>query len=398
MIPEIDSELGLTCYSTKFTGCGGRIRESAKDFRVIEVISQRTESGICQDGNYPVYLLTKTGIDTSHALSHIHNRTGHRLRALGLKDAHAATTQYVYSNSKSTGLEGFTTDKFSLSRLGYTAKPISKKHMIANRFEIRISQNILPVPAIESQQRILNFYGYQRFGSARPVTHLIGKALVQHRYEDAIGYILHHQSKHDSKHNNEIRAGMQDRSDFDRLLKTLPRRMDIERRVIFGLARGDEPLQAIRSLDVDLRRFYVQAYHSYIFNLTVGRAFEYGEDLLTPQLGDVCYDQNGVLSKYSEGMVQHLAIPVVGYSYYKKTRFHFYISKILAEEGVSPKDFYIRDMQEASSEGGFRHATMELGSFSIRDNTACFTLPRGSFATMVMRELIKPEDPLSSGF
>ena len=37
---------------------------------------------------------------------------------------------------------------------------------------------------------ILNFYGYQRFGSKRPVTHLIGKAILQRDFKKAVELIL----------------------------------------------------------------------------------------------------------------------------------------------------------------------------------------------------------------
>ena len=36
---------------------------------------------------------------------------------------------------------------------------------------------------------ILNFYGYQRFGSKRPVTHLIGKAILQRDFDMAVDLI-----------------------------------------------------------------------------------------------------------------------------------------------------------------------------------------------------------------
>ena len=40
MIPEIDSELGLNVYSTKFSGTNGKIKQNNKDFEVSEVISE----------------------------------------------------------------------------------------------------------------------------------------------------------------------------------------------------------------------------------------------------------------------------------------------------------------------------------------------------------------------
>jgi len=36
--------------------------------------------------------------------------------------------------------------------------------------------------------------------------------------------------------------------------------------------------------------------------------------------------------------------------------------------------------------------------FDLQQNWVTFTLSRGSFATIVLREIIKPEDPMNSGF
>ena len=122
------------------------------------------------------------------------------------------------------------------------------------------------------------------------------------------------------------------------------------------------------------------------------------EDLFDSQEGDVCFDHKDALGKFLKGADQRLAIPLVGYSYYKKTRFDYYISKILEEEEISPKDFYIKEMQELSNEGGFRQAVISCSCFSVNDNIVEFTLSRGSFATILLREILKPENPLSSGF
>ena len=122
------------------------------------------------------------------------------------------------------------------------------------------------------------------------------------------------------------------------------------------------------------------------------------EDLYQPQGGDVCFDHKDSLGKFLKGAEQRLAIPLVGYSYYKKTRFDYYVSKILEEEEISPKDFFIKEMQELSNEGGFRQAVISCSNYSVDENIVEFTLSRGSFATILLREIMKPEDPIKSGF
>ena len=46
MIPNLDSQIGITVYSTDFTGIGGKIRVEPEDFQVTEIISQRAQKAI----------------------------------------------------------------------------------------------------------------------------------------------------------------------------------------------------------------------------------------------------------------------------------------------------------------------------------------------------------------
>ena len=71
MIPKLDSQIGISVYSTKFEGIGGKIRVNSEDFEVSEVISDKSLKLISEQGDYAVYKLKKKNIDTNHALSDI---------------------------------------------------------------------------------------------------------------------------------------------------------------------------------------------------------------------------------------------------------------------------------------------------------------------------------------
>lgn len=398
MIPKIDSQIGISVYSTKFNGIGGRIRDEAEDFKVDEVISAKSLKSITSQDGYAVYKLKKRKIDTNHALSDIFRKTGIRLKALGLKDASAVTEQFVCSDGKNKSIENFASEKYSLEKIGYVKKPLSKKDMIGNHFSIKISDCIAGLSDFAEYHKILNFYGYQRFGSKRPVTHLIGKALLQRNFKNAVSLILSFTSPYDSKENTEIREKLTDPSNYKTYLEQVPPQMDVERIVLEEMILHDDAQKAIHAVPLPLRRFYVQAYQSFLFNHALSAAFADGENLFEAQEGDVCYDSHGIIGKYVKGLDQYLALPFVGYSYYKKTRFDFQISKILQAEEITPKDFFIKEMQEISSEGGFRQAAIQCTDYSSKDTTVKFTLSRGSFATIVLREIMKPQDPLVAGF
>jgi tRNA pseudouridine13 synthase len=398
VIPNLDSQIGIDVYSTKFPGIGGKIRVEPEDFQVTELISKKVENSINDQNGYAVYKLKKKRIDTNHALSGIFRQKGLRLKSLGLKDASAVTEQFVCSGHTGKAIENFSSDKYSLEHLGYVKKPLSKKDMIGNHFKLKISECQNDLESFTEYEKILNFYGYQRFGSKRPVTHLIGKAILQMDFNKAVDLILSFTSSYDSKENTEIRQKLSDKANYQQYFDQVPVQMDIERMVLKEMIEHGEPIRAIRIIPVSLRRFYIQAYQSFIFNQSLSAAFLDGEDLFEAQSGDVCFDYNGIIGKYVKGMDQNLALPFVGYSYYKKTRFDFQISKILEQEEVSPKDFFIKEMQEASSEGGFRQAAIHCSNYSAHDNVVEFSLSRGSFATILLREIMKPQDPMFAGF
>ena len=398
MIPNLDSQIGISVYSTKFDGIGGKIRVTPEDFEVSERISEKTLNAINQEEGYAVYKLKKRRIDTNHALSDIFRKKGIRLKSLGLKDASAITEQFVSSGNKGKAIEDYSSEKYSLRKIGFVKKPLSKKDMIGNHFKIKISECSDGLSSFTEFNSVLNFYGYQRFGSKRPVTHLIGKAIVQRNFEKAVDLILSFTSDYDTQENNEIREKLGDKQIFKQYYDKIPHQMDIERIVVKDIIDHYDAFSAVRAIPLSLRRFYIQAYQSYIFNKSLSAAFSDGENLFESESGDVCFDSKGIIGKFIKGMDQNLALPFVGYSYYKKTRFHPQISQVLEQEEISPKDFFIKEMQEVSSEGGFRQAAIDCSDYSSHENVVEFTLSRGSFATILLREIMKPSDPIFAGF
>ena len=398
MIPKIDSEIGISAYTTNFSGCGGVIRKQKEDFNVSELITEKSSSKICSESGFAVYKLQKRGIDTTHALAEIFKKHSIRLKSLGLKDASAITEQFVFTTYKTDKHFEINGQNYNLTKVGFTDKILSKKDMIGNHFRIKSDEASNELEKFTEFDKILNFYGYQRFGSRRPVTHLIGRSIIQKNFASAVDLLLSFTSEYDSDENTKLRQLMSDSSKYTEAIKIIPRGMDLEKITLKEMIEHNDPVRALRALPLSIRRFFVQAYQSYIFNHTLSNSFDAGEELFSPQSNDVCYNKNGELGKFENDPLQRLSIPFVGYSYYKKTRFHHYIEKILRDEEITHKDFFSKDIQEISNEGGFRNSSIKCDNYSIDDNTVSFSLSRGSFATIVLREIIKPENPLTSGF
>ncbi|HJT10215.1 MAG TPA: tRNA pseudouridine(13) synthase TruD [Candidatus Nitrosotalea sp.] len=399
MVPKLDSTVGISVYCTKSQGTGGKIRTAQDQFFVSEVLRQKSLDKISDSGKYAVFKLKKSGIDTNHALSDIFEKQGIRLKALGLKDANATTEQFVCDMNVSRAYGNITTNRYSIEKIGFVQKPLTKKDMVGNHFKIKIEgADFSKISSFDQHDKILNFYGYQRFGSRRAVSHLIGKAIVQRNFSQAVETLLSFTSEYDLPENNKIRERLKDKANYSKTFDEVPPQMDIERLVLRNMIEHDNAAQALHSIPISLRRFFVEAYQSFIFNRTLSMAYEMGEDLFHPQADDVCYDKDDNLGRYQNDPEQKLTVPLVGYSYSKKNRFEYQISKILQEEGITTKDFFVKEMQEVSGEGGFRQSVMSCKDFAVDAQYVSFTLSRGSYATILLREIIKPEDPVAAGF
>jgi tRNA pseudouridine13 synthase len=193
--------------------------------------------------------------------------------------------------------------------------------------------------------------------------------------------------------------------------RMLPFHYDIER--LLARRLSSKPMDwtgALRTIPIKLRRLYVQAYQSFLFNKTLSLALAKGLDISGYRPGDnwseVSHD--GLVTSPVRGVMESpssSAVPMVqlvGFAYRNyRSRFDSCLEEVMVQEGVSPNDFYIKRMQEVSAEGGFRrpHLAVRGASYFCAGDRAdlMFTLARGQYATVLLREVMKPQDPVRSG-
>lgn len=416
-VPEIDFQAGMECYCTNFAGIKGTIKETNEEFQVSEIIDytflKPPYFSLAQNNEhkFPLYLLEKHNIDSNHAVIEIKKQSGLKLRIMGIKDAKAETSQYASCEQTKNLPRYIITPKTKLTLLGFLRTPLSKSALIGNSFKIKINQtsdNDIH-PFLLELNKIANFYGLQRFGSERMVTHLVGKALLERNYNKAIEYLLSYTSKYDSKFSKEIREKSRDPKNYQKLIKILPKGMDLERLILYTLVKGKDSIAVIRSIPINIRRLFVQAYQSYIFNKCLSSALLCNEDIQKCKDGDLCFEIEkplvfGKIRRFREGIDSNNdvtpAIRLVGYNYQPgKNRFDHITKRILTDENISPTAFYLKDLQELSLQMGFRQTSLccnEFSHFGMLELS--FKLPKGSYATTLLRELIKPIDPIKAGF
>ncbi len=83
--------------------------------------------------------------------------------------------------------------------------------------------------------------------------------------------------------------------------------------------------------------------------------------------------------------------------------------EVLAQEGIEVDNLRVNVLSRAGGKGGLRTVVTPIRDFKLQNVSAdakgagcqaklSFMLLRGSYATVVLREIMKPSDPITAGF
>jgi tRNA pseudouridine13 synthase len=388
---ELDKTLGLEYFVTSARGVGGKLRYRPQDFYVEEIPLPTQENG-----EYVHFTLEKVNWDTMSAIQALAKAVGTHVRRFGYagnKDKRAHTVQRVSAHGveaerlRAVGLPGI-----ELRDFVYASSPIRLGDLMGNRFRIvarliegdveEVRSRLLELRREMGERGVPNYFGYQRFGVIRANTHLVGKELVKGRIREAVMTYLGSPFPGEKEDAREARAYLDETLDYEGSLERFPRRLRYERAMLKHLIRNPRDFAgALRRLPKKLGMLLVHAYQGYLFNRVLSRAIEEGVALRGLRIPLFGYDTHP-----GEGPLGELE------------------REVLAEEGITPKSFWIRSVPEYSTRGFMREACiepevgLEVGGDELNPGrtsfTADFALPKGSYATVVMREYMKT-DPLN---
>jgi tRNA pseudouridine13 synthase len=378
-----------------------------------EIVQVRTP------GLVPVYKVTKAGVDTPHVAREIAGLIKSEVNFAGLKDKNAAVVQYMSARStRASAPPELRGNRFEAHLVGFS-KPVTRGMLTGNRFRIVVEASIDLGADVERcfdacrGKRVANFFGYQRFGLRGGVNRRVGKAIVAKDFAGANLLILAEPREGEDEQAEEARRLCREERYGDAAL-LFSARQDIERKVASHLSRkpGDH-IGALRTIPIPIRRLLVNSYQAYIFNLALSRAFMEGLDISAASPGDnwARLKEGGLAVGRVHGVKEEVprdaqAIPliqIVGYGYRDYgSRLDRVLAEVIREEGVRPGSFYIKEAEEMSNEGGFRPAPLLCADLSVdtekRGFVLEFSLGKGEYATVLLREVLKPEDPQSAGF
>ncbi len=409
--PPFDKSLGMYYYATDTCPSGGVIKQSAEDFVVEEVLADGTVVALGgvelrpRVGGWTWIHVVKRNVDTIRLVLRLAKALGLGPRDVsvgGIKDTRAVASQIV-------SVRGPVADLPKIPGVEYLGawpmdRPISPAEIYGNRFTIVI-RGVERVDCARETLELLksvavpNYYGYQRFGTIRPVTHHLGMALLRKDphafFEIMFCRVFPHESEA-AKRARELAC----RGEYQRALESFPKKLVEERAFLRRLAAGYDMWNSIMAIPLQILRIYVEAAQSYLYNRLLSARMELGP-LDKPVEGDLV-ELNGQVVYYTVGLGGEVVVPVPGAGVrMPRGRVGDAMLRVLKSEGVDA-GMFLKMPRGLKAYGSYRRAGLRPGGYAYSveggDVTVRLVLPRGSYATVFLREVVKPSEPHRHGF
>lgn len=370
-----------------------KIKENPEDFVVEEVLQVRHEKNDCF-----VFTLEKTNWDTirvvklmGRALQISEKRFGYA----GLKDKRAVTRQKVsVSGVEREKLENLRMQRVKISDLE-RGDCIRLGDHVGNRFDILV-RDVSSVVKERMTSVFPNYFGSQRFGDVRPITHEVGRELVKGNLEEAALTFL--AKPFPGERGYEARKELWETQNFKKAKKEYPLSLTYERSMLERIHLGAK--EAFKALPVRLNMLFIHAYQAFLYNRIVEKRceevpideVEEGDVVITWIEGRKVSTLAGAHNMekiLKEGLCA--AAPVVGYKTVVRGRMKEITEKVLEEEGIKKEDFLIKEFPRLSSRGTYREILGRACDLSYRVEEdgirLTFFLPKGQYATVFLENL-----------
>ncbi len=384
-----------------------RLRVRPDDFRVDEDAALELSAS----GPFRVYRLRKTGWTTTDALARIERR--HRLAPGsfaygGRKDRHAVTTQLVTIRDPRD--LSCTEDRITLIAAGRATEPMSPSAIRGNGFEIVLrglddddAGAVIRTAARLSVAGVPNYFDDQRFRSWDPELGLPAAHMLKGDWETALKMVLARPRPGDRRADAEHRARLDEAWwDWERCLASA--RTAAERRVFaFMVRRGADYPAAVNLLPRAELSMLLSAWQSWLWNRVAAGIVAGRADLAVEVPGTAgSYVFPVALSPEASGELAGMEIPTADAKVLRRDAAAAALYEpLLREQGLRPRDLRLDPLRRAYLRSAPRRVLVRPADLRAHRGpdelapgrtavTLSFSLPRGSYATMVVKAATLP--------
>ncbi|MCK5826297.1 MAG: tRNA pseudouridine(13) synthase TruD [Desulfuromusa sp.] len=386
-------------------GIGGIYKQTIEDFQVDEIPLYS-----CSGKGEHLYLwIEKSGITTRNLLVQLAKGLKIKERDLGyagLKDARALTRQMISVPLRQLDqIEKLKLNHAKILQINRHENKLRLGHLTGNRFIITLRKTgseALPHAKLILEQLekrgVPNLFGEQRYGVLGNSAEL-GKLLIQKKYPQFCReYLGNPQLIHNP--NWQKAAGLYRQGKIQEALDQLPGEMDDERHLLQLLCNGKSHQVAIFSLPKNLLRLFLSAAQADFFDqLLRQRLPELDQlkngDIAVKHINGACFrvEQAAAEQSRADNFEISPSAPLFGSKVMIATGNPGETElKMLRKSGLSLESWKLgRGLTMSGERRPFRVPFNNPEIIDHGENfiTFRFVLPKGSYATSVLRELIK---------
>ena len=390
-----------------------RLKSKPADFKVDELLR---EDYLVAKGEHRVYLVDKrkfTSLEAARVLSDLAGVPVGEVAMAGLKDRQAVTQQYMSVHRgkpvrhKVEGLE--------IQPVGFGASELTSGDSLGNAFKIVVRDlsdrevHRLRVSMQSVRDHGLpNYFDEQRFGNLRHNQGWIVRDLIRSGPEHALKRLLTAVSDHDDQRNKSFKSALHRHWGDWSACRDIAGRFRQHHSVFDHLKRGDPPAGAFRRVASRVRLIHLYAWQSHLWN----RA-------LATHLDRVCGEGERFTLRVREGKLVFPkdvvpvpdawggALPLPGEQLagvaLEDQRALF--TAALKPHKLTPQELVTGKVPGLTLKPELRPVVVRPEELRVRPSEPdpmhpgkqlvriAFRLPRGSYATLVVRRLVGPPRP-----
>lgn len=379
-----------------------KLKRIPEDFQVDEQIALAPSGG-----PFALYRLSKQSLGTREAVQAIARRWNVPPRAIafaGLKDRYALTRQFVTIHGGPR--RGLSQTNLELEYAGQTTRHVHASDITGNRFQIVIRD--LSAEELASVRQALraiaarglpNYFDNQRFGSLGKSGQFIAQPWCLGDYERALWLAIADENVHDRPDDEHEKSILREHWGDWRNCRELLRGSDRGRIADFLVAHPTDFRRAIALPPQDLRSLWLAAFQSHLWNQMLAASIRrrFTGPLSTQTIGGRELPLLGEKNANEAAALLNLILPL------PSARLHLdegdlksLIDQVLAAEGIELRQVRVKYPRDSFFSKGERAAIFQPAGLSERSEaddlypgreklTLEFTLPKGSYATLVVK-------------
>jgi tRNA pseudouridine13 synthase len=388
-----------------------KIKQKPADFKVTELLG---DDIIVERGPHRVYLVSKrqqTSLEAAHKLAELAGVSAADVCLAGLKDKQGVTRQYMsIPKGKPVDYKG---EEFKVETVGAAERELSSGDSQGNAFEI-VVRDLDDVElsrarkALESVRAhgLPNYFDEQRFGNLKHKQGWIARDLMMDQAEAALKRLLTSISDFEGKRDRAFKSAVfRNWGDWNSC-RDIAGKFGQHHSIFQHLKRDPDDFKgAFRYVSSRIRLIHLYALQSHVWNRVLAGTIEREVDP-TKHFTHRMLEGKLLFPMYEAGLPSSwngtLMLPGQGLEGVTDAHQRAAYTSILKDGGLSPEQFRIDGVSGFALKAEPRAAVVFPRDLRLRPAESdplhrgrklvrlAFSLPRGSYATLVVRRLIGP--------